>query len=44
MNTFSEKNLPIAYPGITAECIPGTQNIYEITWNCGGFSVMLGNI
>lgn len=44
MRNFSETILPIAYPGITAECIPGTKNIYEITWNCGGFSVMLWNL
>ncbi len=33
--------LSIAYPGITVEAIPGTKNIYEVVWNCGGLSVMM---
>lgn len=33
--------LPIAYAGITAECIPGTQNVYEIVWNCGSLAGLM---
>jgi hypothetical protein len=33
--------LPLAYPGITVESIPGTQNIYEIVWNCGSISALM---
>lgn len=35
--------LPIAYPGITVELVAGTDNFYEITWNCGCFSVMMNS-
>lgn len=33
--------LPISYAGITAECIPGTQNFYEIVWNCGSLAGLM---
>ncbi len=33
--------LPITYAGITAECIPGTQNVYEIVWNCGSLAGLM---
>ncbi len=33
--------LPIAYAGITTECIPGTHNFYEIVWNCGSLAWLM---
>lgn len=44
MNTLihsSQDLLRLAYPGITAECILWKKEIYEIVWNCGGFSAQL---
>ena len=34
-------NLPITYAGITAECIPWTENIYEVVWNCGSLAWLM---
>lgn len=40
-NSLSTTSIPLAYPGITVESIPWTQNIYEIVWNCGSISVLM---
>lgn len=40
-STTIPQKLPIAYAGITAECIPGTKNIYEIVWNCGSLTGLM---
>lgn len=42
--TEGETTPNIAYPGITAECILGSKNIYEIVWNCGGFSAQFATL
>lgn len=34
-------SIPLAYPGITIESIPWTQNIYEVVWNCGSLSALM---
>jgi hypothetical protein len=44
MNSFTQPNItpiPLAYPGITVESIPGTSNIYEVVWNCGSISALM---